>query len=81
VASGASMPSVEATLGWKDSRRDLQIFWYFHHLDDSNLFRVLVLGSSRGTIKVSDVDIDNGVSTTFEEATNGDVTTLLRGGG
>jgi hypothetical protein len=39
VASGASMPSVEATKGWKDSQRDSQIFWYLCCLADSVLMR------------------------------------------
>jgi hypothetical protein len=41
-----------------------------------------VLGSSQGTIKVGDADINDGVSSTFEEAKkNGNVSTLLPGGG
>jgi hypothetical protein len=35
VASGASMPSVEATKGWKDSRRVSQMDWYLRRFADS----------------------------------------------
>lgn len=35
MASGASMPSVEATKGWNDSRRVSQMDWYLRRFADS----------------------------------------------
>jgi hypothetical protein len=76
VASGASIPSVEAMKGWNDSRwvSHTNLYFCIHLLLK---FFLWVLGSVGGGVKVGDSNIYNCIGSTFKESANGDVTAFL----